>query len=628
MEGNSSQLSPIPPLKKGGIEGWLLRALAVLLFIAHAALTLYLLGGSIDPLLDDQPLLEGAHAAKFYHGLQVAQAVRERGLSAAIYDPAYQAGYLMPPWATMDSRVAAMACWLAPEHPQRAYKLGVILIWLALPGCLWLMCRIGNSGSGAICAALLLFVTSAWSPWGLALVRNGEMDVLLGTAALGLALSAMVRCYARPRWWPVPLGLLANAAAFYFWPVTIGLLFICFLLLLSLLAGRLPWPRFWGLIFAMLGGIALNSVWLHEAWQSWWMLGESEARAVVQMNQSVNIKENLQLLIWPGLLLVVGYLCTATLRPAIGGRSALVWSTAIVLTALAAIGPLEIDNLQLGKTHGWWWCSMWLAALPIGKFAAVLLESASRLIGGRAKLCLLITLLAAGAVLALPRQTQLAYEQMIPASPLSIGKTPDLLATIDLLHQQTTPQGRILWEETPATAAWAPLLPWMAERPFIGGLGCAEPTNLEMLQLRLIQGTMQGRSLELWSDVDLQSLSDTFNVGWIVAFHPTSQQRLKQWPMAELVAMLPRNGKLYRLNRSVSYCRQGKAQVLTADPHRITLTNIVPEEGEIVLSFHWHPKMRVSNARIKLESWQQPYDGVPMIRLKVPDEMSRLTIQW
>lgn len=628
MERNPSQLPPPPPLKKGGIEGGLLRALALILVVVHGVLTFYLLGASIDPLLDDQPILEGAHAARFYHGLQLAQAVRERGVSAVVYDPAYQAGYLMTPWATMDSRLAAITCWLAPEHPQRAYKVGVVLVWLALPGCMWLMCRIGNSGSGAICAALLLLVTSAWSPWGLALLRTGELDVLLGTAALGLALSAMVRCYARPRWWPVPLGLLASAAAFYFWPVTLGLLFICFLLLLTLLAGRLPWPRFWGLIAAIVGGIALNSVWLHEAWQSWWMLGESEARAVVQMNQSVNIKENLQLLIWPGLLLVVGYLCTAALRPAIGGRSAFVWSVAIVLTSLAAIGPLEIDNLHLGKTHGWWWCSMWLAALPIGKFAAVLLEYASRMIGGRARLCLLITLLAGGIMLALPAQVQQIYEQIIPASPLSIGKTPDLMTTIDLLLQQTTPQGRILWEETPTNAAWAPLLPWMAERPFVGGLGCAEPTNLEILQLRLIQGTIQGRSLELWSDVDLQSLSETFNLGWVAAFHPMTQQRLKRWPLAELIAALPGKGELYRLNRPLSYCRQGTAQVLSADAHRITLTNIVPEEGEIVLSFHRHAQMRVSNARIKLENWQQPYDGVPMIRLKVSDELTRLTIQW
>jgi hypothetical protein len=250
------------------------------------------------------------------------------------------------------------------------------------------------------------------------------------------------------------------------------------------------------------------------------------------------------------------------------------------------------------------------------------------MIGGRARLFLLITLLAGGIIFVLPAQVRQAYERIIPFSPLWIGQTPDLLVTIDLLRQQTTPQGRILWEETPANAAWAPLLPWMAERPFVGGLGCAEPTNLEMLQLRLIQGTMQGRSVELWSDVDLQSLSETLNLGWVAAFHPTTQQRLKQWPMAEFIAALPGKGELYRLNRPLNYCRQGKAQVLSADAHRITLTNIVPEEGEVVLSFHWHAKMRISNARVKLETWQQPYDTVPMIRLKIPEEMARLTIQW
>src|SRR5262249_52815297 len=151
---------------------------------------------------------------------------------------------------------------------------------------------------------------------------------------------------------------------------------------------------------------------------------------------------------------------------------------------------------HLGKSNGWWWCAMWLAALPIGKCVAILFEWISRrVVGGRGKTALLCAFLFTGMAIAFQDRVRQITREIVPNTPLCIGTSADLLAGVELLHRQTTPAGRILWEEIPETSSWSPLLSWLAERPLVGGLGRAEPVNIETLQVRLVQGTMLGRSL-------------------------------------------------------------------------------------------------------------------------------------
>ena len=211
---------------------------------------------------------------------------------------------------------------------------------------------------------------------------------------------------------------------------------------------------------------------------------------------------------------------------------------------------------------------------------------------------------------------------------LHIEEPQELTQTVDILRRETTQEGRILWEETARSAAWSALLPDRADRSLVGGLGRAQPVRLETLQVRLHEGGLIGRSIEDWSDHELATLADTWNLGWVAAFQTITQRRLGQWPLAEAVADLPSGGRLFRIKRQLSFCRIGQAQLSAVYRNQMTFTDLVPDNGQIVLSLHAHRGMRVTNDRAKLETWTQPYDGTPMVRIRLPGPMERLTIEW
>lgn len=607
---------------------WLLRTLALSLVVVHAVLTWEFFGGNFDALLEEVPLVEGQHSRLIYYGSQVAKTIREEGLTASTYDYHYQAGLTISPWNTSECRLAIIAHLLSPEFPLAAYKVLLLLMWLSLPWSLWIMCRVGNLGSGAISGAQLLFLGCAWSPWGVQLLRQGELDVIIGTASMGLALAQMVRMYARPRWWTLPGLFGTTATAIYFWPAILLLLLICFILFLGLLAGRLHWHRFAGLIFAFLAALAVNSLWIWDCWHTWWMLADRELILSNSMEEFFNIKANLQLMLWPGLLLVIGFLGTKTLQPGIGGRSALVWSFGIVLTTAAALLPQEIQTLHLDKVHGWWWCAVWLATIPVGKLIATMLEYLSKILGGYQQSLIVLTVLTVTAVFLFREELIQGFAQIDSLGRLKLKPSDELAQTVDRLKQHTTMDARILWEETRENAAWSPLVAGCAERALVGGLGRAESVLIEPLQVRMVNGMFLSKPIDQWSTTDLEAFSRDWNIGWIAAFNAASAQRWMSLPGSVIVSDLPQQGKLIRLARTVDYMREGQARISFEGSRRITFTQLQPVNGQMVISLHYHTPMRSLNSKAKLETWPQPFDGVPMLRIRMTEPMERLTIEW
>jgi hypothetical protein len=607
---------------------WLLRTIALCVIVLHAVLTWQLFGNDIHAILEETPLAEGQHARLQYFGKQVAESVRLEGVTATTFDHRLQAGLTISPWASLESRLALLANMIAPNHPLATYKILLFIMWVSLPWSLWIMCRVGNLGSGAIIGALLLFLGSAWSPWGLQLIKQGETDVIIGTAALGLAMAHMVRSYARPRWWTMLGWFGTSSVALYFWPATVLLLTVCFILFLGLLAGRMPWSRFLWLIAGYAGALAINAFWMLECYHTWWMLADKELLVSNGIEEYFNVKANLQLMLWPGLLLVVGFLGTRTMREGIGTRSALVWSFAIVLTATAALLPQEIEALHLDKMHGWWWCSVWLATIPVGKLLALLMERTSRLLGSYQRTMLAMTVLIGTLIGLFQEDLARLVVHLGQTSTLKLYPSNALQGTIEKLHQHTTDEARILWEEMKESAGWSPLLACQAHRSFVGTLGRAEQVPIEPLQVRLTNGHLQGKPIELWRTIDLENFTTDWNIGWVAAFHAESINRWKQMKGAKVVAPLPMGGMLIRLDRPFSYCKQGSAQLTFAEPRRLSLHDLQPENGQIVLSLHHHATMRTSNNKVQIETWQQAYDGIPMLKLKLPGPMERLTIEW
>ena len=240
-------------------------------------------------------------------------------------------------------------------------------------------------------------------------------------------------------------------------------------------------------------------------------------------------------MLWPGLLLVIGFLGTRTMREGIGTRSAFVWSFAIVLTATAALLPQEIEALHLDKMHGWWWCSVWLATIPVGKLLAFIMEHISRLLGSYQRTVLAMTVLLGTLFGLFQEDLARLVVHLGQTSTLTLHPPVLLRETIERLHQHTTDEARILWEESKETAGWSPLLACQAQRSFVGTLGRAEQVPIEPLQVRLTSGHLQGKPIELWRTADLENFTTDWNIGWVAAFHAESINRWKQMKGARVV---------------------------------------------------------------------------------------------
>ena len=133
-----------------------------------------------------------------------------------------------------------------------------------------------------------------------------------------------------------------------------------------------------------------------------------------------------------------------------------------------------------------------------------------------------------------------------------------------------------------------------------------------------------------WTDSDLDRFAARYNVGWIACWTAASAERFRRYPRARELAEMKDGGpgSLFALDRKPSYFLKGKGRVVQADWERIALAELEPEDGEVVLSFHFQADWRVGPGFVKADKDQDPFDPIPMVRLKLPGRVERLTLTW
>jgi hypothetical protein len=138
------------------------------------------------------------------------------------------------------------------------------------------------------------------------------------------------------------------------------------------------------------------------------------------------------------------------------------------------------------------------------------------------------------------------------------------------------------------------------------------------------------RPLQSWSDDELESYCRRCNVGWVVCWSQGTADRFARWPKARQVAVLHdgQPGWLFKVDRPRSFALVGQAEWLGADFRRIVLGDLVPEKGVIVLSLHYQAGMKVSPGRVEIERELDPYDPIPLVRLRLNGPLARLAITW
>ena len=88
-------------------------------------------------------------------------------------------------------------------------------------------------------------------------------------------------------------------------------------------------------------------------------------------------------------------------------------------------------------------------------------------------------------------------------------------------------------------------------------------------------------------------------------------------------------GVMFALDRRPSYVLSGRATVTQMDWKRIALSDVEPDEnGVVILSLHHTANWRVTPGYVMVEKDVDVMDPIPMLRLRMPGPVSRITMTW
>ncbi|MBI3407800.1 MAG: hypothetical protein HY040_05515 [Planctomycetes bacterium] len=589
-------------------------------------------------LLDDEPILSGAHPQHLYLGWLGAHSLWESG-RLCVLDPAFQAVFPKTPIFN-GSRPAEVFLYLAGgSYNPAAYKVGVALTCLLVPLLLWMACRGAGLNDAATIAATAVGILLWWGPAGRAALEAGESELLLASLALLAHMAMLVRFDRAPGFWAW-FGMFATGCLGWFlqpllFPIALPLLLIYYLSAGSRHAG-FSWH--FCLLLAEAGGLAVNLPWLLDWVGYWWLRSPLPAANDMLPHRTFATLWNAPL--WSGSVergLAVGLLGSAA-----GG--ALIWNQtrerpaarlfglgAAFLLILAFLG---VSWEPLGKvgTSILLVPALWFAALPAAHAWTCLVRWLYHQGDPGRALLVGVVILAIGAGAWFRDVTLFFAQRGMHVEPLQIGLGGKRTEVVNALVAYTSPDARILWEDrrmARAAPRWSALLPILTERSFMGGL---DPDGIiEHSSISFVDEALEGKPIGAWSDHALEEYCRRYNVGWAVCWTERTTKRFREWPGAEAIAELGDDvpGTLFLIRGAPhSFTVKGQAKLVHADAHHITLADLVPENGVIVLSMHHQTGLRATPGRVQVESQQSGRDPIGFIRLRVAGPVARVTLTW
>jgi hypothetical protein len=270
---------------------------------------------------------------------------------------------------------------------------------------------------------------------------------------------------------------------------------------------------------------------------------------------------------------------------------------------------------------------LWLCVFPVGQMlgrsACWLVERpyAGFAVGSG------VVLGAAGLLVYRPNEARL--REWWGPRPLAIGLPSAATSLVALIRERAPDGARVLMEDLSGRPdlAWTALVARRAGPAFVGG---RDPDGtLEHSACALRDGALAGKAIGTWTDAELDRYARRYNIGCVVCTTPAVGERIAVWPAATAVeAGGVGNWKVFVLRRPYSFVLKGNAADFQADQRRITIGDVVPEHGEVVLSLHYQPGWRARPAGVRIEPELDPYDPIPLVRLRVPDHVGRVTVTW
>jgi hypothetical protein len=571
-----------------------------------------------------------------YFGYLGARSLLERG-TPCCYDPAFQAGYPKTPVFDSGSRPAELFLLVVGGrfHPS-AYKLGFATCSLLVPLLLALSAwglGLGRAGTG-LTVALGLLVW--WGGPAQSALADGDLDLLLASLCGLASICLLIRLDLNPSGWAWLGHFATTCLGWYAHPVLLmQLLPVALIYYLSVGARhRVGWHV--ALVGNLAASIVVNSFWLVDWARSWWI------RLPVQLGSEPLRHRTIQT-VWDSpqwgqpadralgvLILALGLAGVIVLnqcRRRAAARLLGFGSAGFLLLAIGGVMSPPLGRLGAGALL---LPALWFAVPAAASLIACVAGMLPTWCGGVGRsVGLGVVLLCVMGYLARPLIA--AYlPRLAMATPLEIGLGPERMHVVETLRNQTAPEARILWEEPPGAGCpsrWSVLLPLLTGRSYLGGL---DPTvSIEHAYASLVEQQLAGRALAEWGDVDLDDFCRRYNVGWVVCWSPASRERFRQWRGATSIASFQdtASGELFAV-KPRSFVLKGQARWLSADRQRIALADVVPENGEVVLSLHYQAGLQASPSRVQVEREPDPFDPIPFVRLKVPGPVARVTLTW
>jgi hypothetical protein len=390
------------------------------------------------------------------------------------------------------------------------------------------------------------------------------------------------------------------------------------------------------------GGLAGNAFWLRDWLRYWWI------RVPLQTGTGILPHRTFQTLwsapLWGDptdrilafLLLGAGLVGVVLLNQKRQRAAArLLGLGAAGFLGLALVGVSWEPMSQLGTAH-LLTPALLFSSVPAAHAVATVLHELGRRVGSLGRSGLVVATILLVAVLGDRDQAAALAQRYTRTEPLALGPGPETTTMLQAIQSHTTAQARILWEDRPeqgSTQHWTALLPILSadasgSRCFLGGLDPG--ATIEHAFASFSDQALAGRHISRWRDEELHDFCRRYNVGWVVCWSAPALNRFRAWSEALPVEPLGDGGRgcLFAIQRPHSFALKGQATWLRADCEQVSLANVIPEDGQLVLSLHYQEGLRASPSRVRVERELDPYDPIPFVRLRVPDPVTRVTLTW
>lgn len=191
------------------------------------------------------------------------------------------------------------------------------------------------------------------------------------------------------------------------------------------------------------------------------------------------------------------------------------------------------------------------------------------------------------------------------------------------LEHNTGREGRILIEDSESDtghqfydAHFPALFPEYVKREYL----CA-PRPLYPIKhsyASFTSGVLFERSISDYSLEELKEMFDLYNVKWIVCWSEASLDFFNRYPGYLVPVQGIDHFTIYQVRRTPSFFLKGKGHV-QSDYNRLVLSQIAPQDSEIILSYHWMQGLSTEPPRT-LERVFLGGDPIGFIRILAPPE--------